>query len=176
VEVEVVFVFYFVKAHKKKSKDTRLITKQRRLINFFLKRQEDYDSTKYTSHKTLSNAMLVKACKDHGLSSNSLDDLYAELIDAGWKVPKKKSFRSETSGSGFYTSPSWRAVRYQALSRSSGACCLCGRTAKDGVKLHVDHIKPRSRFPELELDVDNLQVLCEDCNLGKSNVDTKDWR
>ena len=43
------------------------------------------------------------------------------------------------------------------------------QTKHDGAKMHVDHIKPRSKYPRLELDFDNLQVLCEDCNLGKSN-------
>jgi 5-methylcytosine-specific restriction endonuclease McrA len=42
--------------------------------------------------------------------------------------------------------------------------------------MHVDHIKPRSLFPLLAADPENLQVLCEDCNVGKSNVDTTDWR
>lgn len=38
------------------------------------------------------------------------------------------------------------------------------------------YIRPRSRFPELELDLSNLQVLCEDCNLGKGGWDSTDWR
>ena len=68
-------------------------------------------------------------------------------------------------------------ARYKALRHSDGRCQLCGRSKRaDGVILHVDHIKPRSRFPELALDVANLQVLCEDCNLGKGNSDTVDWR
>jgi 5-methylcytosine-specific restriction endonuclease McrA len=37
----------------------------------------------------------------------------------------------------------------------------------DGVTLHVDHIVPVSRGG-LTLD-DNLQTLCQECNLGKSN-------
>jgi hypothetical protein len=36
--------------------------------------------------------------------------------------------------------------------------------------LHVDHIKPVSKYPELKLEFDNLQILCENCNLGKSNI------
>lgn len=52
----------------------------------------------------------------------------------------------------------------------------CGRNPIDhGVTLHIDHKKPRSRFPELALVETNLQVLCEDCNLGKLNFDTIDW-
>jgi len=77
----------------------------------------------------------------------------------------------------FYQSEAWREARYKALRHSDGRCQLCGRSKRaDGVILHVDHIKPRSRFPELALDVANLQVLCEDCNLGKGNSDTVDWR
>lgn len=55
-------------------------------------------------------------------------------------------------------------------------CQCCGASQKDGAVLHVDHIKPRSKYPELEFDVNNLQVLCADCNIGKSNIDETDWR
>lgn len=70
----------------------------------------------------------------------------------------------------FYSTREWRSVRWQVISKSNGKCSVCGRTAKDdGVIIHVDHIKPRSKFPELELEITNLQLLCADCNLGKSN-------
>jgi hypothetical protein len=70
----------------------------------------------------------------------------------------------------------WRQVRFEALRLSNGACCLCGARAKDGAVLHVDHIKPKSLHPELAFDVDNLQVLCADCNLGKGNRSDDDFR
>ncbi len=76
----------------------------------------------------------------------------------------------------FYTSDAWRDVRYRALKASSGCCQCCGARPALGKPLHVDHIKPRSKFPELELDLGNLQVLCADCNLGKSAWDQTDWR
>lgn len=41
---------------------------------------------------------------------------------------------------------------------------------------HVDHIKPRSRFKELELDPNNMQILCEACNMEKSNKNEIDYR
>lgn len=84
---------------------------------------------------------------------------------AGWSAYKS-----------FYETDEWRRVRYEALRLHGGKCCLCGVTAHQGAVLHVDHIKPRSLFRELELDVNNLQVLCADCNLGKSNLDDTDWR
>lgn len=70
----------------------------------------------------------------------------------------------------------WREVRYKALKRDGARCACCGATAKDGVKIHVDHIKPVSIYPLLKYDLDNLQVLCELCNIGKSNIDETDWR
>ena len=77
------------------------------------------------------------------------------------------------SGPTFYESRPWQVLRYQALKRYGRKCCLCGAS---NVRLHVDHIKPRSRYPELELRIDNLQVLCEPCNMGKGAWDESDWR
>lgn len=76
----------------------------------------------------------------------------------------------------FYLSDAWLKVRYRALKRSQGCCQCCGSRAAKNKPLHVDHIKPRSKFPELSLELSNLQVLCFDCNMGKSNVDDTDWR
>lgn len=66
----------------------------------------------------------------------------------------------------FYETRAWRELRLQILQRDGWVCRYCGGRAPI-VPLHVDHIKPRSRFPELELEAMNLQVLCEDCNIGK---------
>lgn len=79
-------------------------------------------------------------------------------------------------GSKFYQTPEWRELRYKVLANSGNKCCACGKSPKDGVIIHVDHILPRSIFPEHALTFSNLQVLCEDCNIGKSNKDSTDWR
>ena len=76
----------------------------------------------------------------------------------------------------FYNSQAWKETRYEVLRRDGGACQCCGARASDGVRIHVDHVKPRSKYPELQLDINNLQVLCEDCNFGKSNYYNDDWR
>ena len=59
-----------------------------------------------------------------------------------------------------------RAMRYDVLRRDGFRCVKCGRGREDGVKLHVDHIKPVSRGGKSVMD--NLQTLCEDCNCGKA--------
>lgn len=76
----------------------------------------------------------------------------------------------------FYDSWEWKSARYEALKRYGARCMVCGATPADGARICVDHIKPRSRYPELQLDIDNLQILCNDCNMGKGNWDETDWR
>jgi len=73
----------------------------------------------------------------------------------------------------FYNSRAWQELRYDAIKKYGRQCSVCNATK---VELHVDHIKPRSKFPELELEIDNLQILCRDCNLGKGNSDEIQWR
>lgn len=70
----------------------------------------------------------------------------------------------------------WLRVRYEVLARDGAKCACCGSTAADGKVMHVDHIKPFSKAPELIYDASNLQVLCADCNIGKGNRDATDWR
>jgi len=74
---------------------------------------------------------------------------------------------------GFYDSNEWRQLRYRALKQYGRKCACCG---SDAGPFHVDHIKPRSLFPLLALDIKNLQVLCKSCNLGKGNTDSIQWR
>lgn len=76
----------------------------------------------------------------------------------------------------FYESDGWRRLRYQALKMHGQKCMCCGKTPNDGATLHVDHIKPRSKYPDLELDINNLQILCSECNLGKGAWDDTDYR
>lgn len=77
----------------------------------------------------------------------------------------------------FYRSKEWRKLRTRVLEKYECKCMMCGRSPKDhGIVIHIDHIKPRSKHPELSLDFDNLQILCEDCNLGKLNRYDTDWR
>lgn len=92
---------------------------------------------------------------------------------------KKRKLRkvARKPGDEFYISEEWRQLRYRVLKNNEGKCMACGRSYKEhGVVIHVDHIKPRSKYPSLQLVYENLQLLCEDCNIGKSNKDETDWR
>lgn len=92
------------------------------------------------------------------------------------EVKTKKQKIKYLENKKFYESNEWRSLRYEAFKKYGRKCMVCGATVENGAILHVDHIKPRSLYPELELILENLQILCKDCNLGKSNKDSIDWR
>ena len=91
-------------------------------------------------------------------------------------VRKKRKAAKKKRVDDFYNSYAWRVLRYKALKLNNGCCELCGRSKEDGIILHVDHIKPRKKHPELALKLFNLQVFCNECNHGKGNWDETDWR
>lgn len=101
-------------------------------------------------------------CRYHDIYIKPKKYYYCNKMDAEWAKE-------------FYNSWFWKKIRYEALRKAEGKCCLCGRSAKDGVRLVVDHIKPLREYPSLALDINNLQVLCFDCNKGKSNSDYTKW-
>lgn len=61
-------------------------------------------------------------------------------------------------------------LRLKVLSRDNFRCSFCGKSpATDfGTKLHIDHVTPFSKGGKSILE--NLQTLCEACNLGKSDT------
>ena len=65
--------------------------------------------------------------------------------------------------------PSLR-LKWRILQRDRFTCCGCGASPAltPGVQLHVDHILPWSKGGETVEE--NLQTLCERCNIGKSDM------
>ena len=59
------------------------------------------------------------------------------------------------------------SLRYDILKRDNFRCQICGSSAQDGVKLHVDHIIPVSKGGQTIES--NLRTLCDRCNMGKSD-------
>lgn len=61
-------------------------------------------------------------------------------------------------------------MRFMVMQRDNFKCCICGKSpaTSPGITLHIDHIKPWSKGGETTID--NLQTLCSECNLGKSDL------
>jgi hypothetical protein len=91
--------------------------------------------------------------------ANDSEDIYLNIQN------KQKSENRKTN-----RDPSLR-LRFKILKRDSFTCTKCGASpSKDSsVELHVDHIIPWSKGGETTLE--NLQTLCSNCNLGKSNLE-----
>lgn len=66
------------------------------------------------------------------------------------------------------------SMRYRVFQRDDHRCVCCGRRAQNELTLHVDHIVPVSRGGTYTID--NLQTLCDECNQGKSDRDTRNLR
>lgn len=58
-----------------------------------------------------------------------------------------------------------KSIRFEVLHRDGFKCKHCGAT-KDDAALHIDHIKPVALGGTDTMD--NLQTLCQACNLSKS--------
>lgn len=79
-----------------------------------------------------------------------------EIVSFPSKIVENKSKRNIPFG-----------IRYKVLRKDNCQCVACGRTTDDGIKLHIDHKVPFSLGGLTELK--NLQTLCDQCNIGKSN-------
>ena len=89
---------------------------------------------------------------------------------------RKAAKVGDVNSKGFLESYAWRKLRMKVLKAYGARCQCCGRSRSNNVEIHVDHIKPRRKYPELALEFSNLQVLCHECNHGKGNWDETDWR
>ena len=72
----------------------------------------------------------------------------------------------------FYTSAEWNSIRGLVIDEDGRVCALCRKYIKNEKDITVDHKKPRSKYPELQLNRDNLQVLCRSCNSKKGD---REW-
>ena len=91
---------------------------------------------------------------------NKLDYIFTgkddEIENLPAKVVTNKSKRNIPLG-----------LRYKVFKKDGFKCVACGCSVADGAKLHVDHKVPYSLGGLTELN--NLQTLCSECNISKSN-------
>jgi len=112
-------------------------------------------SNKWATGTAGTFACLFSWDNEHKLSFTGKDDNMKIIIDKNLSAEQTERNKM-TAG-----------LRYDILKRDKFRCQICGRSAEDGVKLHVDHIIPISKGGLTEWN--NLRTLCQDCNLGKSN-------
>jgi hypothetical protein len=152
----------------------RIDGKPRHVFVLGLGAQKDWERA---GHITEFWRVAVRRMKRYGLTRRERRRLVAEMVRKGaqmatagdWREGAEKNLRDAER---LYRRR-WLKLRYRVLKLHGAACQCCGRKDRP---LQVDHIKPRSKFPELALSIENLQVLCCDCNFGKADIDETDWR
>lgn len=78
--------------------------------------------------------------------------------------------RWEKKADPFYKTGAWLRARALALARDRYICQECLRLVAMGKMIRprtatmVHHIKPRKLYPELALDLNNLESLCNTCH------------
>ena len=82
------------------------------------------------------------------------------------------SYKTEDDKKTFYRSKDWKSLRNQALVRDNFECQECKRQGfvtidsikregkRKNIVLNVHHIKEIEDYPELALELDNLETLC----------------
>lgn len=96
--------------------------------------------------------------------------LYKSIVSKMSNNELAEFFRNQKKD--FLQSKEWKLLRKEALQKYGYKCHRCGSKKK----ICVDHIKPRKFYPELALDIKNLQILCAWCNKLKGNKHCKDYR
>lgn len=166
--------------------EVRLLKRRANRIKFALAREFDL----WMNGECPSNQFVAQECAKRMGATKPVSRKHAPFVLVeywqkfhGSEPVQSKSPATQTAEKSrrkrrdFYASPEWKRIRYKALVLCGARCQCCGTTAESsGRPLHVDHVKPRHHYPELELEITNLQVLCEDCNLGKGAWDETDWR
>ena len=86
---------------------------------------------------------------------------YAAIFEPLFREALLKRIEYET----FYRSTEWHILRQTFLRSRKGtagrcSCDFCRKTIWRQRDITVDHIKPRSKFPQLAMSIDNLSLAC----------------
>ena len=168
-------------------------------VQFLLRQTPEFRSDHLKSIMQKDGTIHFEELKKIGLPSNPYSGWKGRFLKGEWPwsvppgkkkkrkpqlpTPKKKTKRqrrvdkivNNANKEDFLDSYEWRKLRMQAIKKYGNKCMCCGSEPPD-VVINVDHIKPRKKYPELALDINNLQILCNPCNHGKGNWDETDWR
>lgn len=117
--------------------------------------------------------------------ADAFQERYGGLAWMAWPPPhiRVEQDMQRKQADPFYLSKAWRTVRAEALRRDHGMCVRCMERFMNGgekprLAVIVHHKKSRKEYPELELDLDNLESLCDICHnrehpeKGKKKLET----
>jgi len=96
-----------------------------------------------------------------------------DILADDFILPERESTKNTSESKSNYNRENSRniplSIRLKVLNRDNFRCVFCGKSpATDiGTHLHLDHVKPFSKGGKSTID--NLQTLCEECNLGKGD-------
>ena len=152
------------------------------------KRISVYDQSQIEYYLTITNNMVGKVLRNHGivtknkhiyqledidkLSSNeisTLKDLCDQKLDEYIRKRGDKIWEHRNHTRGYISG----TIKYEVLKRAKFRCELCGISA-DEKALEVDHIVPKNLGGEDS--VNNYQALCYTCNATKKDKDNTDFR
>ncbi len=103
--------------------------------------------------------------------ADAFQERYGGLAWMAWPPPhiRVEQGMQRKQADPFYLSKAWRTVRAEALRRDHGMCVRCMERFMNGgekprLAVIVHHKKSRKEYPELELELDNLESLCNICH------------
>lgn len=120
--------------------------------------------------------ILIPKLSHHLMVAPNTQVLHGPPIPKPLGPQKIKSGILQEAIDAFYASWEWKRLRYDFLKEKERRCQCCGATPGGRVVIHVDHVRPIRKHWHLRLDASNLQILCQDCNMGKGSRDETDWR
>jgi len=96
--------------------------------------------------------------------------LRQEGYEIVWKAKEKGYILASLDKKrGIKRNPINAKQRYRILQRDNYRCTGCGRGPDDNVKLQIDHKIPVDLMEIKDYKDEDLQTLCEECNLGKKH-------
>jgi hypothetical protein len=158
--------FPLQKGWKEKYANTSINSKQLELLILCMDRKSFSKARKEA--KEIVKQLALKAIKSP--KKQIMGDVFEP------RMPTRHITTEFIKSNEFLVSYEWRRVRIMALKKHGSRCQCCGASPSTGAVMNVDHIKPRKTHPSLALDINNLQILCDQCNHGKGNWDQTDWR
>jgi len=108
---------------------------------------------------------------DRFIESNTTNEpIKVKKVKTKNKVQLKHSVKSVEN---IYQSPRWADIKKVIYSLYDFKCMKFSNNQNE---MHVDHICPVSKYPAMKWSINNLQLLCKNCNMEKSNVNENDYR